>query len=155
MVYDSDIEWLLTASEALAISASPMEPLSTGGYDAGVAEAHVTDAWLGSVSRARRLRRVWRRLGPDTQEILVARYTCRERLPAGIRDALGDLVGVALLLATRTGRLGTVVGDRSRNARVSRAASDELLDAARRACESAHTEWRSAAREEARRWAAE
>jgi hypothetical protein len=135
-LYSSDIEWLLTESDAAlgyrSSLGSQIDTLlrggSSGGYDVACADPYRDDqigsiGQPGSATKHRRIWPVWIALPTIHKEILSARYTAHFRIqtktrdggygwtawPLGVMMMLGDLAGVVLLLARDADSLETVL----------------------------------------------
>lgn len=106
---------------------------------------------LPAVARARRLDQAWKRITPEHQTVLRARYLQRRRWPTGCHVHLAHLTGVALLLSPdpRGLRSSCLNATKREHARV--IARD--LATARKAVRAAHAAGKEALRGLARDWA--
>jgi hypothetical protein len=163
-----DIEWLLAGSasdlgersaglEPRYGSADPSQYMPYSDHQLGFGPRH---HGRGAVARWRRCYAAWRRIDPSSRRVLVAHYCgavvsssgggiARARFPQGTESRMGQLTGVALLVAYDCGALGDLLSACQKG---KGPAIGSAISAARRAVDAAHAAWDQARREEAERW---
>lgn len=117
-VFDPDLAWYLQSSDAALGERSTMASLLTmiefgiptggGDPDDRYNDAHL--GWgkvlVGAVERARMCDAAWKLVVKVDRDVLSARYLLVQgKLPPGIHGGLGELGGIAMLLALRDGKL--------------------------------------------------
>ncbi len=164
-----DIEWLLMGSAAdlgehscgtdmRCGGGNPAEYLPYTDHQLGYGPKH---HGRGAVVRWRRCRAIWLRVPNHHQRVLVAHYCgasvsasggahARSRFPQGTESRLGQLTGVALLVAHECGALGDLLRECMSGGGK---AIGSARSAATRAVTAAHEAWDQARREEADAWA--
>lgn len=154
---DRDLEWLLcempglmgeTSGHGALVAALERGP---GGSSSSERAWRTVERARPHAARATRLKAIWASLAPDHRQLLKEHYTAPASRRPGVAAQLGELAGVALVLAADRGRLEAACSHATepRHARL----IAEARRAAQRALSQAHRAWASARQAAVLSWA--